>query len=46
MAVDLSMSYRAPATARAMSQAASRFVASLNDAQRAAATFPFAGEER
>ncbi len=46
MTVDLSVSYRAPATARAMAEAASRFVDSLNEAQRAAATFPFAGDER
>ena len=46
MALDLSVSYRAPETARAMSQAASQFVASSNGEQRAAATFPFAGDER
>ena len=46
MAVDLSVSYRAPATARAMAEAATRFVASLNPAQRKEATFPFAGDER
>jgi len=46
MAVDLSVSYRAPATARAMSEAATRFVDSLNPIQRKAATFPFAGDER
>ena len=46
MALDLSVSYRAPETARAMSQAALQFVASLNGEQRAAATFPFAGDER
>ena len=43
MAVDLSVSYRAPATARAMSEAAIKFLDSLNPAQRKAATFPFAG---
>jgi hypothetical protein len=46
MAVDLSVSYRAKATARAMADAANRFLDSLNDAQRDAATFPFAGDER
>ena len=46
MAVDLSVSYRAPATARAMAEAATRFLASLNPAQRKVATFPFAGDER
>jgi hypothetical protein len=46
MAVDLSVSYRAKATARAMAEAANRFLDSLNDAQRDAATFPFAGDER
>lgn len=46
MAVDLSVSYRAPATARAMSDAAAAFLDALNPAQRAAAAFPFAGDER
>jgi hypothetical protein len=46
MTVDLSVSYRAATTARAMSEAATRFLASLNDAQREAAAFPFAGDER
>src|SRR5581483_9548104 len=46
MAVDLSVSYRAKTTARAMAEAANRFLDSLNDAQRDAATFPFAGDER
>src|SRR5688572_26829894 len=46
MALDLSVSYRVPATARAMSEAATRFLDSLNPAQRKAATFPFAGDER
>src|SRR3954454_12578086 len=46
MAVDLSVSYRAPATARAMSEAAIKFLDSLNPAQRKAASFPFAGDER
>ena len=46
MTVDLSVSYRAKATAQAMAQAASRFVESLGPAQREAATFPFAGDER
>jgi Protein of unknown function (DUF3500) len=46
MAVDVSTSYRAPATARAMAEAAQRFLDSLNPAQREVATFPFAGDER
>ena len=46
MALDLSVSYRAPATARAMAEAAHRFLDSLNEAQRKATTFPFAGDER
>ena len=46
MAVDVSTSYRAPATARAMAEAARRFLDSLNPAQREVATFPFAGDER
>ena len=46
MAVDVSVSYRAPATARAMAEAATRFLDSLNPAQREYATFPFAGDER
>jgi len=46
MAVDLSVSYRAPATARAMSEAAIKFLDSLNPIQRKAASFPFAGDER
>jgi len=46
MAVDVSVSYRAPVTARAMAEAATRFLASLNPAQRKLATFPFAGDER
>ncbi len=46
MALDLSVSYRAPATARVMAEAAQRFLDSLNEAQRDAAAFPFAGDER
>src|SRR2546423_4764680 len=46
MAIDLSVSYRAPATARAMAEAASRFLDSLNPAQRKEAAFPFTGDER
>jgi hypothetical protein len=46
MAVDVSVSYRAPATARAMADAATRFLDSLNPAQRGYATFPFSGDER
>jgi Protein of unknown function (DUF3500) len=46
MAIDLPVVYRAPATARAMADAANRFLDSLSDVQRRAATFPFAGDER
>ena len=46
MAIDVSVSYRAAATARAMAEAANRFLDSLNPAQREAATFPFTGDER
>jgi len=46
MAVEVSVSYRAPATARAMAEAATKFLDSLNTIQRKAATFPFAGDER
>jgi len=46
MAVDLSVSYRAPATARAMAEAAIKLLDSLNPAQREYATFPFSGDER
>ena len=46
MALDLWVYYRAPTTARAMAEAAHRFLDSLNEVQRKAATFPFAGDER
>jgi len=46
MTVDLSVSYRAKATAQAMAQAANRFLDSLNDLQRDTVSFPFAGDER
>ena len=46
MAIDLSVSYRAPATARAMAEAANRLLGSLNEGQRKVATFPFTGDER
>src|SRR5689334_5047847 len=46
MAIDLSVSYRAPTTARAMAEAATRFLDSLNPAQRKAAELPFTGDER
>src|ERR1044071_229128 len=46
MAVALSVSYRAPATARAMTEAATRWLGSLSEAQRKLATFPFTGDER
>jgi hypothetical protein len=46
MATDLSVSYRCPATAQRMAGATSRFLESLSSQQRAAATFPFEGDER
>lgn len=46
MAIDLAQTYRAPATARRMAEAALSFLESLTSAQRAAATFPFESEER
>jgi hypothetical protein len=46
MATDLSVTYRAPASARRMADAANKFVESLTSEQRAVATFPFEGDER
>jgi hypothetical protein len=46
MAVELSPALRAPATVQRMAAAAQRFLDALTDEQRAAATFPFAGDER
>ena len=46
MAVDMSLAARAPLTVGRMAEAASRFLASLSDEQRARATFPFQGDER
>jgi hypothetical protein len=46
MATELVVTHRAPATARRMADAANRFLESLSGAQRAVATFPFAGDER
>jgi Protein of unknown function (DUF3500) len=46
MAIAVSVTHRAPATAQRMAEAALRFRDSLNDAQRKLALFPFEGEER
>lgn len=46
MALDLSVTYRAPATARRMAEAARRWLDTLGDRQRAAAVYPFAGDDR
>ena len=46
MAVDLSVSYRAPATARRMAEAANRWLQSLSPGQQDAARFPFETGER
>lgn len=46
MATELSTAQRAPSAARRMADAANRFLAALSNEQRAAATFPFEGEER
>jgi hypothetical protein len=43
---DVSVTYRAPATARRMAQAATRFLESLDDVRREAVSFPFEGDER
>jgi hypothetical protein len=46
MALDLSVSYRAPTTARRMADAARRFLDSLDEPRRKAALFPFEDDER
>ena len=46
MAVDLSVSYRAPATARRMAEAANRWLQSLSPGQQDVARFPFETDER
>ena len=46
MATDLMQARRAPATVRAMTDAAQRFLDVLSDEQRTKATFPFEGDER
>lgn len=46
MAIELAQVYRAPVAVGRMAEAARRFLASLDEAGRAAASFPFAGEER
>jgi len=46
MVADLSLTHRAPAIARRMAAAASRFLESLSSEQRAVASFPFEGDER
>jgi hypothetical protein len=46
MAVAISLTHRAPATAQRMAEAALRFRDSLNEEQRKLAVFPFAGDER
>lgn len=46
MAIELAQAYRAPVVVGRMAEAARRFLASLDEAGRAAASFPFAGEER
>src|SRR5829696_3368488 len=46
MAVELYATHRAPMAARRMSDAAIRFLETLDEPRRAAATFPFAGDER
>jgi hypothetical protein len=43
---DILSARRAPATARAMAEAAQRFLDALSEEQRSAATFAFAGDER
>jgi hypothetical protein len=46
MAIELTQAYRAPVAVGRMAEAARRFLASLDESGRAAASFPFAGEER
>ena len=44
--LDLSLTERAPATARRLADAAVEFLASLNESQRKAATLPFGDDRR
>jgi len=46
IALDLSLTERAPATARRLADAAVEFLASLNESQRKAATLPFGDDRR
>ena len=46
MAIEQSVTYSSPAVARSMAHAATRFLEALTPEQRAAATFPFEGDER
>jgi Protein of unknown function (DUF3500) len=46
MTLDLSVTERAPAAARRMTDAANRFLESLDGPRRAAVIFPFEGDER
>ncbi len=46
MAIEVSVSHHAPATARHMQQAATRFLETLSAEQSAVARFPFEGDER
>ena len=46
MVLDVGVSYRSPAAARRMADAASRFLECLDDPRRAAASFVFEGDER
>ena len=46
MAIELTQAYRAPVAVGRMAEAARRFLDSLDETGRAAASFPFAGDER
>ncbi len=46
MALDVSVSSRTPVAARRMADAAHRFLQALDESRRAAAQFPFEGDER
>jgi hypothetical protein len=46
MAIELTVTHRAPTTAQRMADVAHRSLDSLNEQQRRAASFPFAGDER
>ena len=46
IALDLSLTERAPATARRLADAAVEFLDSLNESQRKAATLPFGDDRR